>query len=152
MEQNKPKRVYSEERLAKLAEARKKALEVKAKLGEISRVKKQAKKEQREREYKDVVLKKVKPPVEYVDEGESDTEEPKRQVSSQPNPEPNFKQMYYKTKLERLANEDQRQAQLHAYSQAPMMTHAYDIARDSLKAKANAAVLKHAYRNIFPMD
>jgi hypothetical protein len=74
---DKPKQPLTEERLKKLAEARKKALEVKKMKGDIARAKKQEKKEALEKEYEEVVKKKsVKKEVKQIEETDKDIYSP----------------------------------------------------------------------------
>lgn len=67
---------------------------------------------------------------------------------------PNYKQEYYKYKLQQLSakqmQEQQMQQQMQSYMQLPPYFHAADVARQQLKSKADDAVLKIAYSSIFP--
>jgi hypothetical protein len=65
--ENTPKKIVDEERLKKLAAARKKALEVRQKKAELNRAKKQEQKEQFQQEYEEKVLKKKNPPKKEVE-------------------------------------------------------------------------------------
>jgi hypothetical protein len=121
--------------------------------------------------YDEVVAKRTKKkiqeePVEVVDEPSED--EGEEEVSSSQSPPPkqmkvrkaksedniNYKQLYYKTKLEeRLHQREQQQQQLYSrqhYAQAPTAVHAYDIAKENLAKKANHEVLQYAFKQIFP--
>lgn len=65
-----------------------------------------------------------------------------------------YKQEYYRMKLDLLHQQHQKKAKeeeyLASYSRAPPQVHAYDIARHSLRSKANELVYKQAYASLFP--
>lgn len=84
---------------------------------------------------------------------------PQRQPRA-PKAEPDYKQEYYKQKLSLLqkqqaAQQQQQQQQLQqaqfvqSYAQMPPYNHAIDIARNSLRKKADDAMLKKVWQDLF---
>ena len=69
-------------------------------------------------------------------------------VMEQPN-QPNYKQEYYRAKLEKIRQQDQQQQFIHNYSQAPPQIHAHDIARTQLKNKIDSEVMARVYKDLF---
>jgi len=138
----------SEERLLALAEARKKAME-------SNRKKWAAAKEKREQVKKAVVEKAEKQCEEMLQKRTINIDEPTQDVAppsqeSHVPKEPDYRQLYYKAKLERLSQAEQQQQAIHKYANAPPQVHAYDIAKERLAKAANDEVYKYAYRSIFP--
>lgn len=62
---------------------------------------------------------------------------------------PNYKQEYYRAKLEKIRQQDQQQQFIHNYSQAPPHIHAQDIARTQLKNKIDSEVMARVYKDLF---
>ena len=62
---------------------------------------------------------------------------------------PNYKQMYYAAKLQRLQQEEQQTQFVNSYSSMPSAVHAADIARQQLKSKVNKEVYDRVYRDLF---
>lgn len=174
MDSTKPKQQLSEDRLRKLAAARVKALEQKKKIGELNRAKAAQKKNAFQKEYDELVLgakqqpaAPAAPPVEETEEdiypqppqpAANPPEEaaPKRRGKQAANTdapvaaaEPDYRQLYYKHKLENLQSAQQQQQFAAQYSQLPASYQAADIARHTLKSKADKAVLDRVYRDLF---
>lgn len=61
-----------------------------------------------------------------------------------------YKQLYYKAKLDLLHQQQQEHDHLSSYGRAPAQVHAYDIARQTLRSKANDLVYRQAYASLFP--
>jgi hypothetical protein len=176
--ETKQKRQLSEEKLRILAANRLKGLETRKKRQEIKLAEKAEAKQKLEQEYETKVLKKKAPPppkqvpIEETDEPvyeqppeqtqdsepENEPLPPQRQKAApraKPQPlEPNYKQEYYKYKLQSMSakqqQEQQIQQQMQSYMQLPPYFHAVDVAKQQLKSKADDAVLKLAYSSIFP--
>ena len=174
---DKPKRQLTEEHLKKLADARVKAMEALRKKKELTQARKQEAKEAFDKEYEQKVLKKKQapkqaspPPVEETDKEiyqappskeESDDDEdypiqmvpkaPRKTKTSSPPPpqEPNFKQMYYKHKLDALQAQQNQQTFLQQYSQLPSYNHAVDIAKSQIKERVDKSVYENVYRQLF---
>jgi membrane-associated HD superfamily phosphohydrolase len=165
--------------LERYAEMRKKAQETLAKKREITEARRQERKKEFEKTYEEVVLKKKAPPppqtvVEETEkdiyptppsiqsESEDEDEEPtpklNKKSKSKSAPvgipvEPNYKQLYYKAKLDSMTSQQQQNQQqqqfLNQYSQLTPQQHAIDIAQNALKSKANKAVYESVYRQLF---
>lgn len=157
----KPKRQLTEKQLKALAENRKRALETLAKKKAITQALKEEKRKELDAKYEEVKKKQSSENVEVVDEDEpTDVEDevpvhkPLKKTTPAPRPiapqEPNFKQLYYKAKLERLSAAQQQQHAMYQYAQAPPQIHAYDVAKQNLAQTANAEVYKYAFNSIFP--
>lgn len=66
--------------------------------------------------------------------------------------EPSPKDRYYLLKLQRLEAEMMQDQPAHAaqqYAAAPPRVHAYDVARGTLKARADRAIYENVYRDMF---
>lgn len=63
--------------------------------------------------------------------------------------EPNYKQLYYKEKLNGLQASQQQASFAQQYQALPSSYHAADIARQTLKNKADKVVLDRVYRELF---
>lgn len=182
--ETKPKRQMTEAQIRALAAGRKLSIEKRQRAKELKQVKKKEEQDNFEREYQEKVLKKkAQPPPKQVPIEETDEpvypqpqappeEESEPDVPSEnetlpptikqrapprakPQPSaPNYKQEYYKYKLQQLSakqmQEQQMQQQMQSYMQLPPYFHAADVARQQLKSKADDAVLKLAYSSIFP--
>lgn len=181
--ETKQKRQVSEEKLRILAENRLKGLETRKKRQQIKLAEKAEAKQKLEQEYEAKVLKKKAQPPKQIPIEETDEpvypqpqaspeEESEPDVPSEndelppaikqravprakPQPSaPNYKQEYYKYKLQQLSakqmHEQQMQQQMQSYMQLPPYFHAADVARQQLKSKADDAVLKLAFNSIFP--
>jgi hypothetical protein len=83
-----------------------------------------------------------------------------KRISQHEDP-PNYKNEYYQFKLSILKEEQERQRReyeektqqdnyLASYGRAPPQVHAFDIARTTLRNKANQAIYDQAYKSIFP--
>lgn len=103
-----------------------------------------------------------KPTTETDDDGDSEYEDepvvvpktkPKAKAKTKTNAEvmetPNYKQEYYRAKLEKIRQQDQQQQFIHNYSQAPPHIHAHDIARTQLKNKIDSEVMARVYKDLF---
>jgi len=166
--------VMTPAQLERLAEMRKKAQETKKMKAELRKTEKEEEKENLRKKYEEKVLKKKEtPPPEQVEEtdinvyepinpepqseseDETPTPKPSRKSRSKPidiTPQPpteNYKQLYYKKKLERLEQDQQQQQFLQNYSQLPPQHHAIDIAQNTLRSKANKAVYESVYKSLF---
>jgi len=172
------KRTLTEAQIRALAEGRKKSFETRKKKREVKEAIIKEKKEKLEKDYEEKVLKKKQAPppeqvVEVEEEGSETESEHEEAVAPVPSPpEPNYKQIYYRKKVALLEQyEQQAQAQVQApptayhyqgiqqpvmggqyqYAQPSPMAHAEQIARATLKKKANEAIQAQAYRSIFPV-
>lgn len=169
--ETKPKRQLTELQMRALAEGRKKSIDKRQKQAALSQVRKQEEKENFEREYQEKVLKKNQPQPQKIEETdepvypqpqappqddddiENEPLPPKSKTAPRAKPQPkevNYKQEYYRYKLEQLTAQQQHQNHMQTYMQLPPYFHAVDVAKQSLKTKADDAVLKLAYRQIFP--
>jgi hypothetical protein len=83
-----------------------------------------------------------------------------RQQQRQPKQERDYKQEYYKQKLALLQKQQadalstqqvqlQQQQMMQSYAQMPPYNHAVDIARNSLRKKADDAMLKKVWTDLF---
>ena len=166
MEQQEPKqkRVMTEEQLRKMAEGRLRGLETRRKNAQIKQTIKQEKHKKLDEDYESIVLKKgqdvapppppEKPQRAVIQEQSDDDDEP--EVTSKPmkqkkEPEMNYKQLYYKQKLETLQASQQQQQFNQNYGQMPVQNHAIDIAKHNLKSKANQLVYDSVMKSLFPM-
>lgn len=171
--EQKPKRPQSEEKLRILAENRLKGLATRAKKKEIKQAIKAQEREKLEKDYEEKVLKKKQTPkqapppeqvVEVEEEG-SESESETEEVAPPPPVEPNYKQLYYRKKVALLEQYEQQaqappayhyqqpsvgQYQYQGIQQASPMAHAEQIARATLKKKADEVIQAQAYRSIFP--
>jgi hypothetical protein len=161
-EQNQ-KRQLSEEHLRKLADGRKKGLETRRKNMEIKQALKKEKSVKLEQDYEAIVLKKgtkkqldidlpqEKPQhAEIQEQSDDEPEVTSKTVKQKKEPEMNYKQLYYKQKLETLQASQQQQQFNQNYGQMPVQNHAIDIARHNIKSKANQLVYDSVMRSLFP--
>jgi adenylate kinase family enzyme len=161
-EQNQ-KRQLSEEHLRKLADGRKKGLETRRKNMEIKQALKKEKSVKLEQDYEAIVLKKgtkkqldidlpqEKPQhAEIQEQSDDEPEVISKTVKQKKEPEMNYKQLYYKQKLETLQASQQQQQFNQNYGQMPVQNHAIDIARHNIKSKANQLVYDSVMRSLFP--
>lgn len=167
-----PKQQLTEERLQKLAMARKKAIEVRKQKGELNRAKKQEAKDKFQEEYDAKVLKKApaKPPpketpIEETDKDIYETTSPPpeseddypieivKKVKAKAPPaqpkEPNYKQIYYQHKLAMLQSQQQEQQVRQNYAQLPPYQHTIDIAKHQIKERVDKTVYENVYRQLF---
>lgn len=168
--QSSTKKPLSEDRLRMLANARKKALEVKKMKGEITKAKKAEEQESLKKEYEEKVLKKKEPaPKKVVPEEESETEKdiyaemnvpptknqavlPRKtmrgSVDNSPHV-PDYKQLYYQQKLQ-LLQENQKQNEFkQQYSRLSPYEHTVDIAKNSIKNRVDKAVYDQVWNQLF---
>lgn len=162
------KRVMTETQLKALAEGRKRALETRKKGAEIKKVLKQEQKENLEKVYDKIVLKKFQlkksldinlpdghdPSVkdesdEEVESNITEHVQPKPSKVAKPQ-ELNYKQLYYKHKLDALTQQQQQHQFNQNYSQLPIQNHAIDIAKHTIKNKANQLVFENVMKSLFP--
>lgn len=177
---DRPKRQMTEEQLKRLANARKKALEVKKMKAELNKAKKDEEKAKFQEEYDTKVLKKTStpppapvqepptpPPVEETDKdiyesqmthSQEEEEYPvelvpkgkKRQPRASPIPyEPDYKQLYYKSKLEALQSKTQEEQFRNQYARLPPYAHTVDIAKHQIKERVDKAVYDNVYKSLF---
>jgi hypothetical protein len=157
----KPKRTLSEAQLRNLAMGRKLAIEARKRKGLITKANKMEKEfvtEEQVTKAQETIAtiekkKQARAPKPVVEPEMP----PLQQIAPPPvaaPPPPNPHDEYYSLKLRLLRErqqQEQQQAQWHTmYQQAPSSVHAADIARQSLMARANKAVLERAYKEIFP--
>lgn len=153
------KKPLSEDRLRMLANARKKALEVKKMKGELTKAKKAEEQENLKKEYEEKVLKKKKV-VSQEPEEESETEKD-IYAEMMPSPlqssvrkkshtsSPDYKQLYYQQKLQ-LLQENQKQNEFkQQYSRLSPYEHTVDIAKNSIKNRVDKAVYDQVYKQLF---
>jgi len=173
----KGQKITDPEVLDRLKRMREKANETLKKKREITQAKRDERKQNLEREYEEKVLKKkTQPIIEETDkdiypttitpppqQSESDNDEVNDVLPSKPNrktnkvcetqAETNYKQLYYKAKLDSISSQQQQKQQeqqfFNQYSQLPPQQHAIDIAQQALKTKANKAVYESVYRSLF---
>ena len=159
----KQKRVLNEAQLRNLALGRKMALEARKKKAIITKAAKLEVIDQREDEIEKaqetierIQKKRIGRPPKPIAAVLNDMSPPPV-VAPPPPPqpkEPDYKAEYYKMKINMLRERQQQQEQQQnwhtMYQQAPSSVHAADIARQSIMARANKAVLERAYREIFP--
>ena len=161
-EQNQ-KRQLSEEHLRKLADGRKKGLETRRKNMEIKQALKKEKSVKLDKDYEAIVLKKgqkktldidlpqEKPQhAEIQEQSDDEPEVTSKTIKSKKEPEMNYKQLYYKQKLETLQASQQQQQFNQNYGQMPVQNHAIDIAKNNIKSKANQLIYDSVMRSLFP--
>lgn len=159
----KPKRQLNELQVRALAEGRKKAMENRKKKAEVNKVLKKEKYEKLEQDYENIVLKKgqkktldidlhqEKPQNAVIHEQSDDEPEvTSKTIKQKKEPEMNYKQLYYKSKLEALQASQQQQQFNQNYAQLPVQAQAVDIARHNIKSKANQLVYDSVMRSLFP--
>lgn len=164
---DKRKQPCDEATLRRLADMRIKANEVRKKKAELRRVEAEERKAEFDKKYKEKVLKdKTEPRVEETekpiypepaappptedDETESEEEnEPLPPVLPPTPAEPNYKQMYYKAKLDAMQQQADQKQFVQNYQSMPYAYQAADIARQNLKNKANKQVLDQVYQSLF---
>jgi hypothetical protein len=61
----------------------------------------------------------------------------------------NYKQEYYRAKLEKIKQQDQQQHFMQSYSQLPPQQHMADIARNQLQNKLDKEVMARVYKDLF---
>ena len=101
-------------------------------------------------------------PIESDDDGDSEYEDepvsvpkpkPKAKGKTKTNADvmeqPNYKQEYYRAKLEKIRQQDQQQQFIHNYSQAPPHIHAQDIARSQIQSKIDKEVYGRVFKDLF---
>lgn len=175
-----PKRQMTEEQLKRLADARKKALEVKKMKGELTKARKAEEKAKLKEEYETKVLKKTQPtpptpppspvsqPIEETDKDIYEKEQPQpteeeeypvelvpkgkgkkpKALPVQPT-EPDYKQLYYKSKLEMLQAKQQEEQFRDQYARLPAYAHTVDIAKHQIKERVDKAVYDSVYKSLF---
>jgi hypothetical protein len=165
---SKPKRVLTEAQLRSLAEGRKKAIETRKKMSAIKTIKTLEKKKADDvlLEEAELTIKRIKekkparaPLNQDIDESPVTTQaQPLAQPLAQPPPpapKKSAKETYYELKIRMLQQkqaEDEQQQYWQSYQRAPSSVLAQDIARQTLMARANKAVIERAYKEIFPDD
>ena len=83
-------------------------------------------------------------PVELVPKGK------KRQPKASPiSTEPDYKQLYYKSKLEALQSKNQEEQFRNQYARLPPYAHTIDIAKHQIKERVDKAVYDNVYKSLF---
>lgn len=169
-DEQKPKKVCDEATLKRLAEMRKKSLQTRKMKSELKKTKKESEKEQLKKEYENVVMKKKVEPQEIVEETDkeiyernnqsvqSDSEEeevvvvkkntrkPAKVVKQET---PNYKNEYYRLKLERLSKERDEEQFVHNYSRLSAQHKVADIARSQITDNVNKEIYNRVFKDLF---
>lgn len=168
MEDQPKKRQLDETALKRLAENRKRGLETRKMKSALKKNEMVASKEKLKADYETIVLKKSQPKksldINLPDgddpsvKDESD-EEVESNITKHVQPKPskvakpqelNYKQLYYKHKLDALTQQQQQHQFNQNYSQLPIQNHAIDIAKHTIKNKANQLVFENVMKSLFP--
>lgn len=170
--EQKPKKVCDEATLRRLAEMRLKSVQTRKMKAELKKTKKETEKEQLKQEYESVVLKKnepIKQPIEETDEeiykrnnvndnddedDESDVEEvvkPKKNTrKNKIVPEtPNYKNEYYRLKLETFQRKRDDENFMNNYSRLPPYQKVADIARSQITDSVHKEVYSRVFKDLF---
>lgn len=169
MDTDKPKKKVDEATLRRLAEGRLKGLEVRRKRAELKKQEKAEQREKLDKEYETKILKKKEPsnePIEETDkeiyenpnaapESESEEEAPVKKTTRKPQKDIqresplNYKNEYYRLKLEKLRNAHEENQFVHQYARLPTYNHAVDIAKSQITNKVNSEIYNRVFKDLF---
>lgn len=170
MDTEKPKKKVDEATLRRLAEGRLKGLETRRKRAELKKQEKAEQREKLDKEYETKILKKKEPSNELIEEtteeiyantlhnnvvSESEEEAPIKKTTRKPakvvhqDATPNYKQEYYRVKLEKLRNAHDENQFVHQYARLPTYAHMADVAKSQITNKVNQEVLSRVYKDLF---
>lgn len=176
--EDKQKPPVDEEKLRRLAEARKKSLATRQMKSAIKKAKVDEDREALTKEYEEKVLKKKPPQKKVVEEKVEETDKdiyesqmpvkeapseddypieivPKAKSKKKPAqalahpPEPNYKQIYYQHKLAMLQQKQQQDQFNEQYSRLPPYAHTVDIAKQSIKERVDKVVYDEVWKQLF---
>lgn len=169
--QENTKKPVDEAVLRRLAEGRLKGLETRRKRAEIKKQEKAEAMNKLNKEYQEKVLKKKEPteksmqpieetdkeiyPIKSVDtdtdDGDDEYEEPKPQSRKKivQQQKQNYKQDYYKYKLDMLMQQQEQSNFMNQYSRLPPQQHLAEVAKHEIKQRVDKEVLQRVYRDLF---
>lgn len=175
--EQKPKKPLDEATLKRLAEMRKKSIETRRMRAELKKATKEEEKESLKKAYEEKILKKKptqsKPethdePIDETEEeiyensnyavsdAESEAEVSKPKSRAKPKPkmaanktEPNWKQEYYRMKMQRLQQQEEQSKFVNSYATMPPQVHVADIARQQLSQKVNKELYDRVFNDLF---
>lgn len=71
------------------------------------------------------------------------------QMITEPTIEPNWKQEYYRTKLEKIRQQDDDKNFMQSYQRMPSSVHVADVARQQLNTKINKELFDRIYNDMY---